>query len=269
MKLLLVLFALISTAHAQAPSLLGICHPGFNCKGVQELYSGQDKIIISWLENTFGTECKCLEPLLNDARPKIIRVHLIQSPCMRNKRCGRYEALWGYTAASASRDAHRPRSRLRKRFVKILERFRKRIEGKELTCYVSPCLECDLNGRARRVLADIVSANLPMCNIVDNPYQQRCLPGYTCEKHGVNPGLSAPCIVDLDGIDGQLVDMKKWVAKYQHCDLSFYWELWMNCIRGEFVDPRKRDCSYPVSLFESTKGLLCQYFYPSSATCLP
>ena len=130
MRVLLVLLALTATVQAQAPSLLGICHPGFNCDRVKSLYDGQDKVILSWLENTFGRRCKCLEPLLNDARPKIIRAHLIQSPCMRNKRCGRYEALWGYTAASASRAAQNPRSRLRKRFARILEQFKRRIEGR-------------------------------------------------------------------------------------------------------------------------------------------
>lgn len=270
MRILLVLLALMGVANAQAPSLLGVCHPKFNCRGVQKLYKGKDRLIIGWLENTFGHKCQCLEPLLNDPREKIIRAHLIQSPCMRNKRCERYEALWGYTAASASRAAKNPRSRLRKRFAVILERFRQRIEGKELTCYVSPCLECDLYEPARRILANLVSAALPTCNIVDNPYRRRCLGGYTCEKHGENPRLSAPCIVDLDGIDGTTVNMKKWVAKYQHCDISYYWEYWMNCIRSEkFINPRKRDCRYPMSIFDYTSELLCRYYSPSSDICLP
>ena len=267
-SLTLLLVLGVSVEALGAPSLLGVCHPKFNCGAVQQLYKGQDRLNISWLENTFGGECKCLEPLLNDVRPKVIRTHLIQSPCMRNKRCGRYEALWGYTAASASRAAKNPKSRLRKRFAVILERFRQRINGRNLTCYVSPCLECDLYEPARRELANLVSAAVPSCNIVDNPYRRRCLSGAVCERHGVNPSLSAPCIIDLDGIDGTTVDVKKWVAKYQHCDLQFYWEYWMNCIRSEkFVDPRKRNCSYPFSLFEYTRGMLCQYFYPSSDTC--
>jgi hypothetical protein len=262
--ILLHIYAPVAMA---APSLLGVCHKDFNCNGVDRLYQSQDKLVIGWLENTFGHKCQCLEGLLSDARPKIIRAHLIQSPCMRNKRCGRYEALWGYTAASASRAAQNPRSRLRKRFAVILERFRQRIQGKELTCYVSPCLECDLYEPARRVLANLVSATLPTCNIVDNPYQRRCLSGLTCEKHGVNPNLSAPCIVDLDGIDGATVNLNKWVAKYRHCDLSFYWEPWMNCIRGKFVDPRSRNCKYDTSIFE---GAICRSFlHPSSAICLP
>jgi len=255
----------LASAHA-APSLLGICHKDFNCDGVNKLYSGQDKLVISYLENTFGNDCKCLKRLLNDPRAKVIRVHLIQSPCMRNKRCGRYEALWGYTAASANRAVKNPKSRLRTRFQQAVDNFNRRIAGvSNLTCYVSPCLECDLNANSRRILTNVVSAALPVCNVVDNPYRQRCLPGYTCEQHGVNPALSAPCIIDLDGIDGATIDLKKWVAKYKHCDLSFYWEPWMNCIRGKFVDPRSRNCSYGKSIFE---GALCRSFlHPSSATC--
>ena len=222
---------------------------------------------LGWLENTFGRKCKCVDGLLNDARPKIIRAHLIQSPCMRNKRCGRYEALWGYTAASASRAALQPRSRLRRRFARILKTFRQRIEGKELTCYVSPCLECDLYERARRELANLVSAAVPSCNLVDNPYRRRCLAEYTCEKHGPSPKLSRPCIVDLDGVDGSTIDVKLYVEQYQHCDLRYYWEPWMNCIRGEFVDPRSRNCKYGTRTFNATKGILCRYFYPLSDTC--
>lgn len=267
MRMLIVLLALSATVQAQAPSLLGICHPGFNCDRVKSLYDGQDKVILSWLENTFGTECKCLELLLNDARPKIIRAHLIQSPCMRNKRCGRYEALWGYTAASADRAAQNPRTRLRRRFDKILEQFKQRITGKNVTCYVSACLECDLNERTRRMFANLISVSLPNCNIVDNPYRRRCLPGYICEKHGLNPNLSSPCIMDLDGIDGANIDLKKWVEQYKHCDLQFYWELWMNCVRGEFIDPQMRDCNYPQSLFDYTRNRICQLFSASSDIC--
>lgn len=263
--LLAVLFS-IAPAYA-APSLLGVCHKDFPCRQVNNLYHGLEQVELGWLENTFGQDCRCVDSLLNDPRPKIIRAHLIQSPCMRNKRCGRYEALWGYTAASGSRAAQNPRSRLRRRFTRILETFKRRVEGKELTCYVSPCLECDLYEPARRVLANLVSAAVPSCNVVDNPYRRKCLPGYTCEQHGVNPKLTAPCIVDLDGIDGTLVDMKSWVARYKHCDLSYYWEPWMNCIRGSFVDPRSRNCKYNAGTFEATKDLLCQYFYQSSVIC--
>lgn len=250
-----------------APSLLGMCHKDWDCNATIKLYDGFDAVILSWLENTFGRDCKCADRLLNDARPKIIRAHLINSPCMRNKRCGRYEALWGYTAASGSRAALQPRSRLRRRFGRILETFRQRIEGKDITCYVSPCLECDLYAQARRTLADLVSVAVPSCIVVDSPYRQRCLRGTICEKHGENPGVASPCIVDMDGTDGATIDVKKWLERYSYCDLRYYWEPWMNCIRGEFIDPRERNCSYDASIFEATKEILCQYFYPLSDIC--
>lgn len=264
---LVVLMLLLSAEAWAAPSLLALCHKDFNCAGVKRLYREQETLVVSYLENTFGTTCKCLNTLLDDPRPKIIRAHLIQSPCMRNKRCGRYEALWGYTVASANRAARNPKSRLRKRFNVILEQFKQRLEGRNVTCYVSPCLECDLHETARKTLANLVSAAVPSCNLVDNPYRRKCLPGMVCEKHGLNPILSRPCIVDLDGYDGSLVNARKWMAKYSHCDLRYYWEPWMNCIRGEFVDPRKRDCKYDNSIFE---GALCRSFWPqSSDICLP
>jgi hypothetical protein len=266
---LLLLLLVAGSVQAQAPSFLALCHKDWNCKATVKLYDGQESIVTGWLENTFSASCDCAETLLNDPRRKVARVHLIQSPCLRNKRCGRYEALWGYTVASASRAALQPNSRLRKRFGRILETFRRRIVGKKLTCYVSPCLECDLYEPARRVLAGLVSAALPGCSIVDNPYRRRCLPGTICEKHGDKPTISKPCIVDLDGTDGSTVDLKNWVARYKHCDLSYYWEPWMNCNRGDFINPRSRNCKYNASVFEATKGLLCQYFYPSLDICLP
>lgn len=269
MKVLLVLLALMGTVQAQANSLLGICHKDFNCGSISSLYDGQETIVLSWLENTFGTKCSCLNKLLQDSRPKVIRAHIIQSPCMRNNRCGRYEALYGYTAASASRAIVRGRGRAFTEFQRGLARLKKRLETATniQTCYVSPCLECDLYESARRRLSSLVLSALPFCNIVDNPFRRKCLSGAICEKHGDTARVSAPCIVDLDGTDGRKVDVKKWVEQYRHCDLQFYWEPWMNCIRGGFIDPRKRDCKYRQDTFDSTRDILCQYFYPLSDTC--
>ena len=270
MKPLLVLFSLVLsfTANAQAPSLLALCHRGFNCNAAISLYDGQQTIISGWLENTFADNCKCADRLLQDSRPKIVRVHIANGPCLRNKRCGRYEIFAGQTIASANRAFSRNKGITVDRFKRVVNRTAARLsKAKNLTCNISPCLECDLNEKARRNMASIVSAAMPTCNIVDNPLSQRCLPGTICEKHGVNPKLSKPCIVDLDGIDGATINLKEWVARYKHCDLSYYWEPWMNCIKGNFVDPRSRSCKYSDSFF---KGALCRLFLPqSSDICSP
>lgn len=252
-----------------APSFLGMCHKEWDCNATQSLYDGQGSLVFGWLENTFGRDCKCVDGLLQDARPKVVRAHLINSPCMRNKRCGRYEVLYKETAASASRKITRGDRRILNKFDVVLDRAAARIEKSTggLQCYISPCLECDLYEPARRMLANRVSARLPSCGIVDNPYRRRCLRGAICEAHGESPRVAEPCIVDLDGVDGATIDVAKYAQSYRRCDIVYYWEPWMNCIRGEFVNPRSRSCKYGRRLFNSLKGTLCRYFFQSFATC--
>ena len=262
MKVLIVLLAFMATAQAQGASYLALCHSSTDCKAVKRTWRGQDTIITGWLEQTFGSECKCADELLQSRKAKVIRVHLVNSPCMRNGRCGKYELLYGETADSASKKVRRGNRQFLHKFDRIVRRFRNRLNRAtgSVQCFVSPCLECDLDGRARTLLATRVSAMLPGCNIVDNPFRTACLPGYVCEKHGASPRLTAPCIVDLDGVDGTDINVDKFAKRYRHCDISFYWEHWMNCIRGPFVDPRKRDCKYDRSMYDYTKGILCHSF---------
>lgn len=272
MRLLLITILLVSLWTPQAtaaPSLLALCHKDWNCTATVKLYKGLEPLEIGWLEKTFAPDCKCADRLLKERRDKVVRVHLINSPCMRNKRCGRYEVLWGYNKASASRAVHIPKSRLNRRFNRVVEAAAKRLAKARgnLTCFVAPCLECDLNGRARRALADRVSVAMPSCVLVDNPYRQHCLEGNVCESHGSNPKAVAPCIVDMDGTDGAALDVNKWARRSRNCELRYYWEPWMNCSRGTFIDPRQRDCKFNQRYFEKTKEILCQSFYQSSDIC--
>jgi hypothetical protein len=252
-----------------APSLLAMCHKDWNCDATVKMYRGHNTLRLSWLTNTFGTECLCPKRLMSDARPKVLRVHLSNSPCMRNRRCGRYEVFYGHTKASASRAILRGDPKLLGYFDAQLNNLAVMLSSStDVTCYVSPCLECDLNESARRVLLNMVSAALPQCVPVDNPHGIRCAEGYVCERHGEAPPVVAPCIVDLDGKDGRTVDLKKWVDRYRTCDLAYYWEPWMNCVRGSFVDPRRRDCKYSSATFIRTRRILCQFFLrPLFGTC--
>lgn len=264
MRSLLLALAIVTTAHAESgPSFLGLCSPTWSCRETARFYSQQEVIIAGWLENTFGRSCRCADELLQSSKDKVIRVHLVNSPCMRNGRCGRSEALWGYTAASANRAVMREGSRLNRRFNTILARFKQRLERArgEVTCYVSPCLECDLNERSRRNLLNRVSVTLPRCVLVDSPYLRRCIGGTVCERHGSKPKLSQPCIADLDGEDGKVVDLETYKRHTIACRLRYYWEPWMNCIRGsKFIDPRRRNCSYTKAQFDSIKGKIWQLF---------
>lgn len=269
----ILLVSLYAPQAAAAPSYLAMCHKDWNCKATLQTLAAQDAVVTGWIENTFNAKCPCGDKVLKLPNPKIIRVHLMNSPCMRNRRCGRYEVLYGYSKASASRAVHIRGSRLNRRFNAVLERFKRRLATAQapVQCYLSPCLECDLDGPARRALLNRVSVALPSCILVDNPYRQRCLRGFVCERHGHDVPEFKPCITDMDGLDGATVSVRRWVANSQQCAIRYYWEPWMNCntgIGGTFVDPRKRECGFRLKNFDRTTGILCRYFYPSSDTCL-
>ncbi len=48
-------------------------------------------------------------------------------------------------------------------------------------------------------MLDETAKAFPQFPLVDNPVGIPCLPGYICEKHGVNPKVFPPCFVDTDG----------------------------------------------------------------------
>lgn len=268
MRLLLFVVLFATTAQAEAGlSYLGLCHPQFNCAGV--LYSFRDRpIVTGWLENSFGPSCACGERLLKDPRRKVIRVHLANGPCLRNRRCGKHEVFYGETIRTANRKVLRRDLTLLNKFKAVAERFKERLKYNRggLTCYVSPCLECDLSNNARRVLLRITSHILPNCLRVDNPLNYKCIQGNICEQHGDKPNVVKPCIADLDGTDGKAVDISDYRRRTIQCDMRLYWELGYNCIRpGAFIDPSKRVCSYPISEYRNARRKLCSL--SSSQSC--
>lgn len=272
MRVILLLLALMATAQAQGVSYIGLCNKTWDCNGVKATWSGQDTIITGWLEQSFGRACKCADELLRSPKDKIIRVHLINSPCVRNGRCGPQEVLAGETVASASRKVARKDRRIIRKYVAVIKRFKNRLNQSQggLQCYVSACLECDLSVAARRVLNTYLSRYLPGCNIVDNPLRQRCLKGTICEKHGVNPKLSAPCIADLDGEDGKEVDLREFYRNTKQCDIRFYWDPRLNCNNpyARFLDPMKRVCRTNRTELYKIGRKSCRYLsHPSSDIC--
>lgn len=254
--ILIVLFLTATTALAEAgPSYLGICSPSWNCTATIQSYEGKSRIVTGWLENTFATDCKCGDRILQLPQEKVGRWHIANSPCLRNKRCGKYEIFAGLSVERANRKVQRRDAVLLKKFTEVTLRLKRRLEAARggLTCYVSPCLECDLRDDNRKALGAIVSKHLPSCTLVDSPHRHECLPGTVCEMHGDRPTLDSPCIADLDGTDGKTVDLRQYRRDTLSCDLRYYWEPWYNCIRSaRFVDPRARDCRYPATKFKET-----------------
>jgi hypothetical protein len=253
---LVVVLLMATTAAAEAgPSYLGICSPTWNCTATIQSYKGQPSIVTGWLENTFAADCACGDRILQLPQEKIGRWHIANGPCLRNRRCGKYEIFAGLSVERANRKVGRRDGVLLKKFRTVTLRLKRRLEAAKggLTCYVSPCLECDLRDSNRRTLGSIVSKYLPYCTLVDSTYREECLRGSVCEFHGDEPKVTNPCIADLDGVDGKVVDLRQYRRDTLSCDLRYYWEPWYNCIRSaKFVDPRARDCRYPGSKFRET-----------------
>ena len=245
--LTLGLITTCSSSSADSLSLIGLCNPTWNCKATLQAFRGQKEIRVGWLENSFGTECRCANRLLKSSKPKVIRVHLANGPCLRNKRCGKHEVFAGETIKSAQAKIKNKNKRLLKRFKKVARAFAAKIAESrgELTCYVSPVLESDFDGRTRKLLRAVTARYLPNCSLVDNPLRGTCLRGDICERHGPTPNLSSPCIADLDGVSADEVSVSKFVRSTKACDMSFIWTPAMNCNQPHsraFVDPKKRNC---------------------------
>jgi hypothetical protein len=251
MRVLIVLLAFIASAQAQGTSYIGLCSKSWPCEKTLATWQ-KTPIFVGWLEDSFGSSCQCANTILSQDKPKTIRVHLANGPCLRNRRCERQDVFFGYTIASAARAVKIPSSRLRKRLDVLATRLKQRIEQSKgpLTCYVSPVLESDFNGPIRKTLLSAVSAILPSCIMVDNPLRAACVAGIVCERHGINPSLRKPCIADLDGTEAKsALDLNRYNANTRQCDVQFYWTAWMNCNSGSWRYPSARNCNQPLSNF--------------------
>lgn len=246
-----------SSASAQpvALSYLGLCHPTWQCSRSLRVFEPYDTIRTGWLEETFGQHCPCAERLLSLSKPKIVRIHISNGPCLRNQRCGPYEVFSGETIASANRKVLRGDKRLLEKYIRVVEKLRGRLSraAGKVTCYVSPCLECDLNEQARAILHNLTSIMLPGCRLVDSVYRRPCLRGAVCEKHGAAPRVPRPCITDTDGASVEDIEVGQFLAASKHCELAYIWSAGLNCNshhQTTFVDPRKRDCQKNSANFE-------------------
>lgn len=264
MRMLLVVLLFTQYAHAEAGlSYLGLCSPSWNCSKSLKAFAKKDRIVTGWLENTFARDCRCGERILKLDKPKTLRINLVNSPCLRNRRCGPYEVFAGETIESANRKISQKNRVLLNKYRATVKRLRARLQNAkgELACYVAPCLECDLGVSARRVFFNIVRRYIPTCVPVDSVLRGRCLDGLVCERHGENPQLHAPCIADLDGKDGREVNLADYKRRVANCDLRYYWEPAYNCLRSQsFVDPRVRDCRYSRETFTRARRKLCSLF---------
>lgn len=237
-------------------SLLGICHPKWPCEETVRAFRGVEVLRFGWLAHTFGERCPCAERLLQDSRPKQVRVHIANGPCLRNRRCGPYEPFAGETVSSASRKVEQRDPVLMGKFREIMKRTAaqlKRARGGPVECYVSPCLECDLSDPARKALLAMAGEHFPQCKLVDSVFRPRCLRGVVCERHGSKATLRRPCIADTDGEPAAKIDVRAYAKRYRACEAAHLWDFKFNLLDHHspvFQDPRARTTAPNAAYFE-------------------
>lgn len=248
MEILLLLFLLQGYSDNTALSHIALCHDTWRCARTIESFRDLPEIRLGFLGGpTFGENCGCLRNVLQVNKPKVLRVHIANGPCLRNRRCGSYEIFHGDTRFHFDlKVQQRHRKTLQKfdRYLLKLKGALKRANGK-VTCFVSSVLESDFSAPARRVLLKRVKAILPQCAPVDSVFNRRCLDGVICEKHGIAPKLNYPCIADNDGTIMRKADKPRFLHASRNCHLAFIWRPSFNCLdlsSPTFIDPRNRIC---------------------------
>lgn len=225
---------------------LAILHPKFHASDVYT--SGTALGVLDW---TFGTETKPLEDLLNRVQPKITRIHLLNTTCVRNQNCGKYEPVYGYTIASLD-------SAIRNREKKLLEHVSKRTQvyldlskrHPDLKFCLSPALEHNLSVEAWRVLANSILKVWPQVQLVNSPmtFPAERYRGAWLEGHGV----SAPTYVDINSLDGEDatdIAIVPWLNRFKNIKVIYVWSRGYNCRnQGAWQDPRARtSCPTPAT----------------------
>lgn len=270
---LFLLFFFTSIANAQLTNVgrapFAAPKPDFPCKAFMTAMERLPEWHIAFLFNTFGTDYSCINAMIADSRLKSLEIHLINEACHRNKRCGSYEFLYNYKSVDAYNIAWEKKNpsliRAYKKYVRPMQKMVGTL-SQETQCYISGGLESNLKNRAARNMIAVTRELFPTCKIVWNPLKQSnssvTLPrngADVIEGHGANPGVSAPCITNLDGTDIDFPDrpsfdrknnvdagqeLQKHIQKFANkCELAFLWISEDNCnYHSSFIDPRKRSC---------------------------
>lgn len=237
-------------------------HKDWPCDIMMRGFKGAEKLRLAVLWNTFGNNWQCLEQFASDPRPKLIEFHLINEVCQRNRRCGKYEVLAGMSVEGY-------KQRLTNKNAAVIAKIKANVAPvaswlaakPEVECSISAGLESNLDSKSYQFLVDQLRPEFPArCKWVWSPnggnaYGAAPIPGLVYEGHGdAPPGVSAPCIVNLDGVDVNLkarpsvlplhVDaavLPRFIASFASCEASYLWIAEFNGNgRGSFVDPRKR-----------------------------
>ncbi len=232
----------LANAEIQGVSDLGLCHPQYNFKGLREQFKGSPVIATGFLDNTFNPKgCPNLDRLLRLKKKIILRIHVINSPGLRNKRLEPHEIHAGVSRSKLDSQVRKLHPAFVSKYAARLNALNAQLSKRQgnIQLLVSPCLECDLSKPARMNLLMLTNLHMPNAILVDNPLKGSCVSGVLCERHG---DTKSGDILDLDGISLSEVNINLWRKKTKAKYLRLAWQPCNNGLKKgqEWVPPTKR-----------------------------
>ncbi len=241
-----------------------ILDPNFSCSAYQASTADIGDYGIAFLWNTFGNDFTCLNQELNSPRVKLVEVHLFNGPCIRNKNCGKYETLSGYTIDTLKKALRQDDQELKQKVTAVAKELADYLLPKlnpDIQCYINPILETDIQVKgSEKIQSWIEPAFNGRCKFVWNPLGSEPgapIPGAdVSEGHGQFPKfINNNCIANPDGtVISSVEDWKNYFLTNKNCVAVLGWTQNDNCLlsKQSWIDPRARACS-DTSQFENLR----------------
>jgi hypothetical protein len=251
--LILFLLLLLFASPAIAEPSIGLDHlallsPNYPESDVVQALAKYPAVGFLW--RSFGTDLTKVERILDTGKVKILRVHLLNGPGLRNGQLAEYESLYGMKLKDF-------KSALRSNNPKILKLIE--TESKDVCEYLakkypqvkvlcSPVLEHNLDKEEFFIVSKAATLGSPSSVIIDNPVKASASNlDSTDELHGYPK--TAVEIISLDGsepIAGETPE--SYAERYPQSKTVFWWTWSMNCRRpGKFIPPRERSECWSLS----------------------
>lgn len=199
---------------------------------------------IGMLDTTFGTDLAPVKAILGRIKPKYLRVHFFNGPCVRNGNCGSYEPVKGYSIGTLDTALKTRNPGLMKKLKDRVKLYCDLIPQYPYTTFLfSPVLEHNLSQAGYRAAADAVLSVCPGVQLVNSGMSKPTdrYKGAWLEDHGDTPRTSAD-IGSPDGTSITDMDIDAYKTRTNSFKVVFAWERVYNCRTNSaiFTDPRKR-----------------------------
>jgi hypothetical protein len=255
--------------------------PQFPCADALKIFDEGAEPALAILWGTFGTDTSCLRKWFETAseKPHTLEIHLLNGPCIRNKRCEDSEIGAGLSPKELNRLLEKEDEKLVNTIVNRIKEISTAVKrfarpGDELL--LSTGLEDNYSPSAYQVILRLVKENWPY-KVVRNPVGNLRDKSYAgadyLELHGANPSFAPDdrCIANLDGTDISFPhrpgippkpiswkETKAYVDRYSgQCRLTFLWAgAWQGLLGGSFKAPTARALQVDGRDLELIKGLL-------------